>query len=179
MSLWGSIDQANNAPKNQTFGGLGVAANGVQTYSNSQIGGLVSGIAVGTWGANVAEVGNTTIGGNLTRAAHPGWQKVIVGTGPVLTISVATTGNNFNSGQNGYVQFSGYGSGANALWTANVTGHVNTVVLLAPGVDFNVAPTGIGLRANANGTNATFTTTVGGRAGRVQVETIVTLNTMT
>jgi hypothetical protein len=178
MSLWGNLDQANNAPKNPVASGLGVSSNGEVLFANSQQGGIVSGIGLGVFGANTTEVGSAAVGENLTRAAHAGWNIVKTGTGPVATISVANTGSGFNASQNGFVTFTGYGSGANAQWFANATGHINVVNLLVPGQNYNVAPTGIAVNANANGTNATFTTTVGGRAGRVQVETIVAMGSM-
>jgi hypothetical protein len=181
MALWGSIDQANNAPKYDIGGAYGAAnSNGVQLFANTTIGVRVANVAFGVFGANTEEVSNSTIGGDLDYAPHSGWNLRIAGTGPVATIAVANTGAGYNVGggaANGYIVFSGgSGSGANAQWFSNATGHITSVSLLSGGGNYNVAPT-----AAINNTNtaiATFTVTVGGRSGRVAYETLVAMGSM-
>lgn len=181
MALWGSTDQANNAPKFSVGGAYGAAnSNGVQLFANTKIGAFVANVAFGVFGANTQEVSNSTIGGDLDYAPHSGWNLRVAGTGPVATITVANTGAGYNIGggaANGFIVFSGgQGSNANAQWFSNATGHITSVSLLAGGGNFNVAPT-----ASINNTNtsiATFTVTVGGRSGRVAYETLVAMGSM-
>lgn len=181
MALWGSKDQANNAPKYSIGGAYGAAnSNGVQLFANTTIGGYVANIAFGVFGANTEEVSNSTIGGDLDYAPHAGWNLRKAGTGPVLTIAITSAGLGYNVGggaANGYIAFTGgSGSGANAQWFSNANGGITSVTLLAGGGNYNVAPTAS--ISNTNTAIATFSVTVGGRSGRVEYETLVAMGSM-
>lgn len=180
MALWGNKDEANNAPKYAVAGGYGVSANGQVLYQNTTISAYISGEAVGVFGVNTAEVSGTYTGDDQDYAAHAGWNLRIAGTGPVESIAVVSPGRGYNIGggaANGYIAFTGgYGSGANAQWFANANGSITSVVLLAKGSGYNVAPTAA--IANTNTAIATFAVSVGGRAGRVSYETLVAMGSL-
>lgn len=87
---------------------------------------------------------------------------------------------------NGYLIFTGgNGSGANASYLTNTAGSIVSVTLLTSGGGWgSTPPTADGVDGTAatfnitmaNGSNAIFSTVMGGRANRVQVETLVALS---
>ena len=174
MSLWGSLDRANNAPKYAVAGGLGVASNGEVLFGNTQVNAFVSDVALGTFGVDTTEAG---VAGEGKKVAHAGWNLRKAGTGPVISIAIANAGANYKTP--GFITFTGgSGSGANASYTVNTTTNtINSVTLVAGGSDYVLAPTANA--ANATSVNsASFTVTVGGRAGRVSYETLIAMGSM-
>lgn len=173
MALWGSKDQANNAPKYTNV--AGVSANGEQLYGNTQVSAFVTNLAVGTFGVDTTEAGVTT--GDGKKIQHAGWNLRKAGSGPVA--SIAVSGGNVNYNTNGFITFtSTNGSGANASYTVNtVSNTITTITLVNGGSGYDVTPTATA--ANATGVNsATFTITMGGRANRTQYETLVAMGSM-
>ena len=170
MSLWGNQDQADNAPKYTTASGLGVSANGATLYGNTTSGAFKTGVALGVFGVSAAETSNTT--GEGPKVAHAGWNLRKAGTGPVNTITIS--GGNVGYNVNGYLTFTGGGgSGANASYTVNTTTNtITTITLVNGGSGYVSAPTATAANATA-ANSATFTITMGGRAGRVQYECLV------
>jgi hypothetical protein len=172
MSLWTMTDLANGAPKFAVAGGLGVAANGSVLFDNVQVGAFVTNSAIGIFGVDANETSNllgTAVESN--RGYHAGWVNRKVGTGPVTGITLVTGGLGYSNGFIDFTGAGGQGAGANAAFTVNANGAVVSVTLASGGGDYISAPT-----ATANGANnsaAVFTTTVGGRANRIQYETIV------
>jgi len=175
MSLWGNLDAANNAPKSSATAGYGgntpqVTANAQVYYANTAINAFMANAAIGVFGVDSIEQANVT---SLTgHAAHAGWVVRKVGTGPVETI----TANSGAVAVNSYITFSqgnGYaGSGntsANARIYVNTAGYIVNVTVLSGG---SYANTPI---ATANSGNASFTITMGGRAGRIHTETLVAM----
>lgn len=161
MSLFGSKDLANNAPKSAVAGGLGVAANGQVLFGNTQ---------VGTFGVDKTEAG--IVGGEGKKVAHAGWNLRKQGVGPVVSI----TANTGAVGTNSYVTFSGGGTpnvAANASVVVNGGGQVVQVVINTGG-QYPSTPAAV----PASG-NAVFTVVMGGRANRVQYETLVAMGSMT
>lgn len=179
MPLWGNLDLANNAPKHAVISGLGHSnANGVQAYGNTQLSGYISGMSVGVFNANTSKTSNSSIGGDLAnKSAHAGWVLRKQGTGPLTQVAIVSPGFGYNIGggnANGYIVFAGgSGSGANAQWFSNANGAITSVVVLNPGSGYNTAPTAS--ISNTNTAIATFTTVLGGRAGRVHVESLVAM----
>lgn len=176
MSLFGSKDQADNAPKNAIASGLGVSANGNTLFGNTTVGGYVSGAAIGVFGVDTTEAGIST--GEGKKVAHAGWNMRKQGTGPVISIAVGAQGANYNTA--GFITFTGGGgSGANASYTVNTTTNtITSISVLNGGSGYTSAPTANA--ANAAGVNAaTLIVTMGGRAGRVQYETLVAMGSMT
>ncbi|MCK9369301.1 hypothetical protein M0R04_05120 [Candidatus Dojkabacteria bacterium] len=175
MSLWGNKDQANNAPKSTIIGGLGVNANGEALFGNTQVSAFVTGMAVGDFGVDAVEAG---IAGEGKKVQHAGWNLRKEGIGPVQSIRIANGGTNYNA--NGWITFTGGGSltAANASYTVNTTTNTITTITLVNGGSFTSTP-----YANvANGTTvnaASLVVTMGGRANRVQMETLVAMGSIT
>jgi hypothetical protein len=183
MSLWGNLDgrTGNNKP---------VYANTTYRISNSTINGDEANTAKyygATYGVSATEASNTLADGK--KVAHAGWVSQKIGTGPVASIAITSGGQGYNAA--GFLTISGGGDGtinvsytiANSLnsmqsYSSNARQNViASITINSPGAGFNVAPTVI-----AGGSNiapATFTVTLGGRAGRVQYETLVAMGSMT
>jgi hypothetical protein len=183
MSLWGNLDgiTGNNKPK---------YANTSYRISNSTINGSAANTAKyygAVYGVSATEAANTLVDGGKT--AHAGWVSQKIGTGPVATISIANGGQGYNAA--GFLTISGGGDGTinvsytianslNSMQSYSSNARQNTIASITinnPGAAFNVAPTVI-----AGGSNiapASFTVALGGRAGRVQYETLVAMGSMT
>lgn len=176
MSLWGSKDWANNAPKFAVAGGLGVSGNGQVLFGNTQVSAFVTNEAIGDFGVDTTEAGIAT--GEGKKVAHAGWNLRKAGVGPVINVTLADPGANYNS--DGFITFTnGGGSGANASYTVNTTTNtITTITLVSGGSGYSTTP-----YANvANGTSvnsASILVTMGGRANRVSYETLVAMGSMT
>jgi hypothetical protein len=180
MSLWGNLEAANNAPKTSAIAGYGgstpqVTSNAQVYYANTRINAFITDAAIGVFGVNASEQSNatSTIQGV---PQHAGWVVRKVGTGPVVTI----TANSGAVAVNSFITFSRgdgiSGSGntaANARIFVNTAGYIMNVTVISGG---EYANTPI---ATANTGNSALTVTVGGRAGRVQTETLVAMGSMT
>ena len=192
MSLWGNLDASNNAPLFWAAGGFtaNVSANAsvAANASNAQIAGIFGNTTIGFWregavsgifGIDAIEANSQFSTGDGRNVTHAGWVHRVVGTGPVLTI----TANAGATGVNSFINFSGGSSGAAAGMTGNTSAnaivYVNSTfhivnVTIATGGSYANTPF-----ANANTGNAVYTVTMGGRANRVQQETIVAMGSMT
>ena len=178
MSLWGNLDASNNAPKQTDTTGYGgntpqVSANGQVYYANTKIGAYMSNAALGVFGIDAAEQANTNA--STGHPAHAGWIIRKVGTGPIVSI----TANAGSVTSNGFITFTkGDGIGgsgntaANASISVNTAGYITSITINNPGSYANTP-----LAAPPSG-NAVFTITMGGRAGRVQTETLVAMGSM-
>ena len=147
-----------------------VTANGQVYYANTKINAYISNAAVGVFGIDAAEQANTTAA--TGHPAHAGWVIRKAGTGPIVTITAISGA----VSSNGFITFSKGdgidGSGntaANASISVNTAGYITSITLNSGG---SYANTPI---ATPPSGNASFTITMGGRAGRVQVETLVAL----
>lgn len=184
MSLWTNLDGV-------TGNGKPLYANTTYRVSNSTINGSKANTAKyygAVYGVSATEAANTFVDGK--KVAHAGWVSQKIGTGPIASVTITNGGQNYNSA--GYIVVSGGGDGTvnlaytiansrNTLQTYSSNSYWNTiatVVIHSPGAGFNVAPTLV-----ANGPNsanfATFSVTLGGRAGRVNYETLVAMGSMT
>lgn len=178
MALWGNLDAANNAPKQTDTSGYGgstpqVTANGQVYYGNTKTSAFVTNAQIGVFGVDSTEKG--VAGGEGAAAQHAGWNIRKAGMGPVLTI----TANTGSVGANGFITFSGgskvAGAGntaANARVFVNTAGYIVEVRVLDGGL-YEITP-----NATIANSNAVFTITMGGRANRVQYETIVAMGSM-
>lgn len=79
MALWSSTDANTGAPKFAAAGGLGVSANGLTLYANTQTSAFVTGANVGIFGVDTNEMANTA--SIASRPAHAGWVLRTAGTG--------------------------------------------------------------------------------------------------
>lgn len=175
MSLWKSEDAASNAPLWSVGSGLGSSANGSTLFGNTQISAFVTNAELGVFGVDTTEQGIVANAGNVGQ--HAGWIVRKKGTGPVVTISVTNSGAKSNIG-NAYVTFTGGGTAnttANAQIFANTTTNVVESIVLNSGGSYSGTPSA-SITGNAN---VTIALTVGGRAGRVQSETLVAMGSMT
>jgi hypothetical protein len=185
MSLWGNNDNAtgNNKPK---------YANTSYRVSNSTINGDKANTAKyygAVWGVSATEQANTLSIAAGHQSQHAGWVSQKIGTGPVKSISITNGGSGYNSG--GFLRVTGGGDGTinvsytianslNSLQSFSTNAMLNTISTLTivnGGAGFNVAPT-----VTADGSNispATFAITLGGRGGRVQYETLVSMGSIT
>jgi hypothetical protein len=178
MALWGNLDAANNAPKQTDTSGYGgdtpqVTANGQVYYANTSIGAFVDKAAIGIFGVDTTEQSNSTAAQGVPQ--HAGWVLRKVNMGPVLSI----TANAGATAVNSSIVFSGGngldGSGssaASATIFVNSTFHIVNVSITSPGLYANTPI------ATPNTGNAVFTVTMGGRANRVQTETLVAMGSM-
>lgn len=186
MPLWGKLDTASGNQKP-------VFANTSNAYSNSTINGTAANTNTyygNMYGVSAGEQANAT-----QKGAHAGWVSQKIGTGPVSAISV-TGGQGINA--NGFIiltdgSYLGQGVNANISFrmantqntlqsfstnpTWNGVGSV-TIVNGGSGWSNSAAITGVVSNA-ANIAQPTISITLGGRAGRIQYETIVATGTIT
>lgn len=192
MSQLGMIDRANNSP---LFAASLVnltpsAANANNVFGNTTFGvflnnGVAMKKAFGTFGISTVEAGNTVSGG--TKAAHAGWNTRTAFTGYLATLTVATVGKLYTNGDIVTVAPSGgtlVSSNATAVITTNASGNIVSTSITSGGAGFiTAAPTAITVANSTGGattgSNAVFTATAGGRAGRVQLETLVAAGSIT
>lgn len=176
MALWSNTDANTSAPVYTVASGYGVSANGFTMYGNTTSGAFATGLALGVFGVTPEEESNTTGEGPIV--THAGWTLRKAGTGPVLNITVTNPGANYRS--NGFITFTGGGgTGANASYTVNtVSNTIVSVTVNSGGDGYLTSP--VATAANGTGVNsAVFTVTMGGRAGRVEYETLVAMGSMT
>ena len=184
MSLWGNLDASNNAPQFSGLGGYDTSATGV-SLSNSQISTIFNNVTIGATETDVAlgvfAVDTTEIVTNTFEehsGAHAGWISRRAFTGPVVSI----TANAGAVAVNSYITFSGGSGGAGAGLTGTTAANAQIFVNTA-GYIVNVTVNSGGSYANTpvalpNTGNAVFTVTMGGRANRVQQETLVAMGSM-
>ena len=198
---WGNdATQGNNAPKWKMALGAGTqpgaSANAtLNTFGNNQLlfanntaNAVIVNQIVGIYGFN----SNVISTGNPHYGASPGWNMVMVGAGPILNISVSAGGTGYTNGQ--YLTVSNSATGfvnAIANIATNSLGNVVSATLLSNnnlvGGKFFTTNTSLLLQAVANGssngpagqTGATFSYTFGGRAGRINISTLVVVPSMT
>lgn len=181
MSLWTKSDASAGAPK---FSGLSVGitagATGAQLFGNTQIGAFQTDgnhkLAVGIFGVDTTEQAVSAT--SNTHAQHAGWVSVIQGTGPIVSIAANTNSYSTDSKTSTvYLTFTNGGTGtttANAQIVANTTTGLITGVQVNSGGNYLRAPV-IGAVPNSN---VALTITMGGRAGRRSVETLVAMGTI-
>lgn len=172
MALWGSKDDANNAPKYAVAGGLGVSANGQVTYQNTTISAFVTNAEVGTFGVDTTEQG---VAAN-PKGGHAGWVLRKKGTGPITSLTITNAGALSNVG-NAFVTFTAGGTAnttANARISVNATSNVVQSITLNDGGSYSGTPTAT-ITGNAN---VTIAVVMGGRSGRTHVETLVAMGSM-
>ena len=187
MSLWTNTDASNGAPKFAGTGGLGLSANTQGTlYANTKASFHVPGAAVGVFGVDPTEKG--IIGSDGKSSTHAGWVLRKAGMGPIVSI----TANTGAVGANGTIIFTGGNKGLNnaaarltggvtnplveavATVVVNTAQHITSVTLTSPGFYANTPA----IAYSAAVGNASFTIVMGGRANRVQTETLVAMGSM-
>lgn len=173
MALWSNTDANTSAPKYTVASGLGSDANGFTTFGNTQISAFVTELAVGTFGVDATEAQVTT--GEAPFIQHAGWNLRKAGVGPVLTITANTAATSPDG--NVFITFSGGGTGntsANAQVFVNSVSDVIETIVVNDGGEYSSTPTG-----TVANSSAVLTIVMGGRANRVQYETLVAMGSMT
>lgn len=172
MPLWGNADAANNAPKYTVEAASGTRGN--TAYGNTTVGAFVGGATVGVFGVNPAEAAvNKDV-------VHPGWVVVKQGTGFVSSLAIVTGGTGYSNSD--LVRVSGGTLNASATLVTNSTGGITSVSLGSKGGGFvstSTAAVTNSTGGSSGGSNATFSVTLGGRAGRISMETLVAMGTIT
>ena len=176
MSLWSNTDANTSVPK---FAPSRVNLTNTQANSNLLYGNTSTGVfnansAIGVFGVDSTE--QTSANNTANHAGHAGWVLRRTGMGGIATISAGAT-NKSNVG-NAYITFTGGGTGntsANAQLFVNATSNVVTTIVLNNAGMYETTPSAT-VSGNAN---VTITLTMGGRANRNTVETLVAMGSMT
>ena len=176
MSLWSNTDANTSVPK---FAPSRVNLTNTQANSNLLYGNTSTGVfnansAIGVFGVDSTE--QTSANNTANHAGHAGWVLRRSGMGGIATISAGAT-NKSNVG-NAYITFTGGGTGntsANAQLFVNATSNVVTTIVLNNAGMYETTPSAT-VSGNAN---VTITLTMGGRANRNTVETLVAMGSMT
>jgi hypothetical protein len=188
MALWGNKDFPNSNQKP-------VFANTTTATSNSTINSTTANVVYGVV-AGVSTSEQTTNAAKSPVPQHSGWVSVKVGTGPITSVSIADAGEGINAP--GFIVLTdgsalGQGVGANISYTIANTQNtlepystdptlngVATVTLVSGGSLYSNASAVTGVvSVSANITQPTLVFTLGGRAGRLQTETLVAMGTIT
>lgn len=186
MPLWGNKDYitSNNKP---------LWANTTNASSNSVINGTSANIFYGiVAGVSATEEGVSAPAPRATQ--HAGWNGIKIGTGPITGI-IASGATGINA--NGYLRITdgsahGQGTGANIFYTTansqntlqafSSNAQLNTFgtfTVVSGGSGFSnttaivIGPTGTSI------SNGSITAVLGGRAGRIQAETLVAMGSIT
>lgn len=174
MPKWTSVDSAAGAPKDiviQTGNPINSTpfyANAV--YANATLGAFVNNAVVGIYGVSVSEAQS------VGKGVSPGWVKKTSYTGPVVSLTVANAGASYTNAH--LVKVSGgIANGAGTL-TTNASGAIISVTLTDGGRGFiNASNTTVTITnatgGTAAGTGGIVTATLGGKAGRVSYENLV------
>jgi len=164
------------------------AAVAVNMFNNATPGAFVSGIGTGIFGVSATEQSNNTLNASKEVGAHAGWNLRVSGTGPIVAIAAnATLTGYVNSDVISVKTPSADGANARITFTTNSTGGSLTFTIANPGSGFDLVtiPTSNISITNATGGTATGNTTTtnlvvtaGGRAGRVQYETLIAMGSL-
>lgn len=186
MSLWGNLD-------NETGNDKPLFANTSNSTSNSTINGTAAN--TNAYYGNMYGVSATEVAANPNKAVHAGWVSQKIGTGPVASISITSGGSGINAA--GYLlitdsSYLGQGAGFNASFTIansqntlqsystnSALNVINSITIVNGGSGFSNVTA---LNVRTNGSNTTWpnlSITLGGRAGRMNYETIVAMGSIT
>jgi hypothetical protein len=186
MSLWKNIDAANGY-------GKPLFANTTNVWSSSTINGAKANTLQyygNMYGVSSGEQANAT-----KKGAHSGWVSQKIGTGPVTAISIATPGTGVNAA--GFVVVTdgsplAQGTGVNISYTIANTRNsaqaystnaqwnvVNTVTIVSSGSGYSNVNSLTTALSGSSISAPTFNITLGGRAGRINYETIVAMTSIT
>lgn len=185
MSLWGKNDAASNTPYVEATGNVNKTANTANRdalYGNTTVGAFVAGQAVGTFGVTTNEMANTT--GEGKKVVHAGWNLRRAGTGPLDNLVISAGGSGYSNNDTIKVAVAAPGVNATASLTTNSTGGIISTTITNVGFGFTAKNPSVAFANSTGGTTiagsgATIVATTGGRAGRVQYETLVAMKSMT
>lgn len=157
----------------------------VRMFGNTVPGAFITGQAVGVFGVDTTEQAvNRTNGRTIN---HAGWVVRRAGTGSITSVSISGTPTAYNNADIITVKSPQAGGNSTITFTTNSTGGALTFTIANPGAGFDLAtiPTSnisitnsTGGTAAGNSTVSGLVVTAGGRAGRVQFETLVAMGTL-
>jgi hypothetical protein len=178
--MWGNQNQANSAPQGEVVASPITLATGVTTFANTTVGAFINNVVVGTYGVPGANVEPET-----NNATSAGWITETVFTGPLLSLSVSNSGSGYSNTNSLNITSMGTAYlNAGTIVTNNTGGLVSVTLTsnVSVGTLSKFSYSFATSSANATpsvGTGATLTPVLGGRAGRVQYETIVAMSSIT
>ena len=173
MSLWGNVDASNNAPNFSGLTGYDTSTTGESlansqpssVFGNTYISATRTDVGFGVFGVDPTE---EVITAGIT---HAGWVARTAGAGPIASV----TANAGAVGVNATMTITNGGvnnTPATVIVRTNAAGWITSVDVTNGGL-YTSTPT---LNTMSN---AVFTITMGGRANRVQYETLVAMGSMT
>jgi hypothetical protein len=185
MPLWGNSDVSASAPKEKQLfinsQNAGQHANGSTLYHNTTPSATTNGMIVGLYGVTKTMI-QAAQANHATNLSQPGWVLVRQGTGPVMSLAASPGGLSYNNTD--VLTISGNGC-ANATFhpVTNATGGILSFTTNSAGFGFPntayVTQTWANSTGGATGgSGATVTLTLGGRAGRINRETLVSMKSM-
>jgi len=189
MSQWGKNDvNSNSVLWATTSVNLPTTASNRNTlYQNTTVGAfnnnnVASKRAVGQFGVSAAEAANTT--GEGKDVTHAGWNLRTVGTGSLATLVITAPGRLYSNTDVVRINPGTGGTNATASVATTALGNLVSLSITSVGAGFTTtAPSAITVANSTGGATtgslATFTATAGGRAGRVQYETLVAMGSQT
>lgn len=157
MSLFGKADQANNAPKNV-----------VDDKNNT---------GTDQYGNTVYAV-DTTEAGVTAGVAHSGWVRRTVGTGPITSFVLYAPGTGYSNADTIDVE-GGTGANATGSVVTDASGNLVSASITYEGAGFENAGAATLTINTSGGSGANVGVTVGGRAGRTFIETLVASGSIT
>lgn len=162
MAQWGSKDQANNSVLSapSQYNKAPTATNRDALYKNETVGAFVENKAVGQFGVKVADA--TTIPG-----AHTGWILTESGIGKIESFRVEEAGTGYEVGD--VVEA---GDALGEVSEIDVDGGIVSIELSDAG-DFTEVKETEGTITSTAGADAVVFAIAGGRAGRINHETLV------
>lgn len=183
MALWGKNDSAADSTKfaPAQVNRAPTSANKTTLFGNTTTGtwqnnNTAMKKAVGQFGVSAAEAANTA--GEGKKVAHAGWNLRTRGVGPLTTITVATAGRLYANSDTFSIAAGTGGTAATGNVVTNATGNVVSYSVSNWGANFNAAAPTVTI-TTSTGTGASITAVAGGRAGRIQYETLVAMGSIT
>lgn len=189
MSQWGNTDSSANSVIWGVVVGADLPANSTTRatfYQNSTVGAWSNGptrvgVAAGQFGVSVTEAANTT--GEGKKVAHAGWTIRKAFTGPVVSVAVTAGGTLYKNTDTIRISTGGTPGltvNASAVPVTNATGGLVSILITNGGsgyISTTLANSSLVFSnstggATITGSGANAVVSVGGRAGRVQYETI-------
>ena len=170
----------------------------VNMFGNTTPGAFIPGAAYGVFGAGANSSGAAGIELAVDNAAgrkltHAGWQLRKAGTGPVVSVTYSgATATGYNNADILVVKSQQASGNATIAMTTNSSGGNLTLSITNAGAGFltttipvsnlfitnSTGGTAAGNSTVGNSTVAWFTVNIGGRAGRVQYETLVAMGSL-
>ena len=179
MSLWGNVDASNNAPNFSGLTGYDTSTTGESlansqpssVFGNTYISATRTDVEFGVFGIDTTEQPLITDG----HPTHAGWVARTKGSGPIVSVTANTDAVGPAASACTYtLVLSGGGTNNTAAQvsvTTAATGRISSISISNAGL-YTGTPT-----TNTFG-NTAFTITMGGRANRVQTETVVAMGSM-